>query len=65
MQENQQKVINRVYISLDKPFNVCIINYNWSSTKLDWVLEKAIWNTGNETIVSNSLRDGKYNLVVF
>ena len=56
------KKVNRAYISLDKPFNMCIIEYNWSTTEPEWVMEKMVWNTWNDTQIGNSLRDGKYVL---
>lgn len=58
-------IVNRVYLTLDKPFNMSIMDYKWSSTKLPWVLEKVIWNSYSSTSLRNSLRDGKYLLGVF
>lgn len=64
MQE-KHPIVNRVYLVLDKPFKMSIIDYKWSSTQLPWVVEKMMWTTYNSTIISNSLRDGKYLLGVF
>lgn len=58
-------IVNRVYLTLDKPFNMSIMDYKWSSTKLPWVLEKVIWNSYSSTSLRNSLREGKYLLGVF
>ena len=57
--------VNRIYILLDKPFNKCIIDYKWSTTSVPWLFEKLVWNTWNETMIGNSLRDGKYELALF
>lgn len=56
------KKVSRVYILLDKPFDMSIMEHEWSTTKCGWIMEKMIWNTWEETIVRNSLRDGKYML---
>lgn len=59
-----RKNMDRVYILLDKPFNMCIIDYKWSSTDPEWILEKMVWNTWDETLLQSHLRDGKYYLAL-
>ena len=58
------KKVCRVYLVLDKPFNMSIMEYKWSSTEPEWVIEKMIWNTYGETTLKNSLRDGKYTVTI-
>lgn len=58
------KKVCRVYVLLDKPFDMSIIDYKWSNTEPEWVFEKMVWNTYEETTVRNNLRDGKYLLVI-
>ena len=62
---NKTKKINRRYILLDKPFDMCIIDYNWSNTEPEWIVEKMVWNTHEETSLRNNLRDGKYLIGIF
>lgn len=56
------KNICRIYVILDKLNNTYIISYNWSSTDPEWVMEKMVWNTYENTYLENTLRDGKYIL---
>lgn len=62
---NKTTKISRLYILLDKPFNMCIIDYNWSNTEPEFIVEKMVWNTYEETTLRNNLRDGKYLLGIF
>lgn len=59
------KRIHRVYILLDKPFNMNILDYKWSSAEPEWIIEKMVWNIYGETMLRNNLRDGKYLIGVF
>lgn len=56
--------VQRAYILLDSPFDICIIEYKWSSTNPDWIMEKMIWNAYGDTVVRNNLREGKYLLSI-
>lgn len=56
------KKVSRLYLTLDKPFNMCIIDYKWSNTEMGWVVDKMIWNDLSNTYFKNTLRDGKFLL---
>lgn len=69
MQEKPLSRINknesRIYLILDKPEDSCIMNYNWSNTEVEWVFDKMVRNVWDETLIGNSLREGKYYIGVF
>ena len=50
---------------LDIPEKPCIVDYKWSSTRMEWILEKVVWNDFNSTLFRPALEDGKYYIGVF